>query len=274
MKKFIISLILLICLTSPTLADNPNAMLLQGVKNYKNNNYLGTIQIMEKVIEKNPGSIIAHYYMAISYVQIGKANEAETEYNKVIALNPYSQFASYAELGKERLHPEEKKKQFSKEGLFKKHLNNTYSDNVEKKIKQQNIDFIKEKVNNNEKINPSEYKKFEDFTPKKSSNAKPSSKEIADAYETLSRAGINPSSSSTQGINPQMMEMNMLTSSLGGMGGGRTGGNSMKMLPLLMMMQNQQQGGKNNVDPQFMQTMLSNMMMPDITGLYGNNKNY
>ncbi len=272
MKKTIISLILLIFLASPALADKPNALLLQGVKNYKNSNYLGTIQIMKKVIKQNPGSIIAHYYAAISYVQIGKAGKAETEYNIVISIDPNSQLAAYSELGKKQLHPE-KNKTGAPGSDLKKSSKNVYSNDVEKGIKQRNLDFIKEQVNNNKKIDPSEYKKFEDFTPKKSSNAAPTSKEIANAYETLSRAGINPSSPKT-GFNPQMMEMNMLTSSLGGMGGGRSGGgNSMKMLPLLMMLQNQQ-GAKNKVNPQFMQSMLSNMMMPDMTSLYGNDKNY
>jgi len=264
LKKIIISLIFFVSTTSLVFAYEGQELLLKGIKQYKNNNYLGTIQTMEKVIKNNPGSTIAYYYRGISYAQIGKSAEAETAYNKVIILDPYSQLATYAEIGKKQLHSEENDNNKNEENDFlKKFKNDFYSDNVKEDLNKRKLKIFMDKINNHQKVKPSEYQEFKDFSPEKSQ--KPTPEQIAKAYQTLAGAGINFPQAG--GMTPEMMQMNM-------MGFGSQGGNNSKnMLPLLMMMQNQQ--GQENIDPQFMQTMLSNMMMPDLTNMYDdNNKKY
>ncbi len=267
MKKFLITFILIIFMTSPVFADDYQDLLLQGIKYYKEKNYLGTIQAMKKIIKVNPGSMLAHYYIAISYAQIGESNEAEAAYNRVIFIDPNSQLAALAELGKERLYPE---KTIEDQPLDKKLKNNfqnkLYSENVEEDIKRRKLKYIIDQVNSRREIEANDLEKFEDFTPDKSS--RPTSQEISQAYQTLARAGLSANPGS--GFNPELMQMNMLAASMGGNMGLQQGSGAMNMLPFLMMMQNQQ----GNIDPEFMQTMISNMMMPDMTGLYESNKNY
>ncbi len=267
MKKFLITLILFISMMSSAFADDYQKQLLRGIQAYKEGDYLGTVQVMEKIIENNPGSMLAHYYLAISYVQIGKPDEAKIEYDRVIFLDPNSQLAGYAELGKERLNPEKEKEKNESVNKFLQDAEiNIFSENVEEGLKQRKLRYIIDNANKRREITPDEFKKFKDFTPKSSV---PTREEIAQAYQTLSRAGLNPRQN--YGFNPEMMQMSMLGASLGGnTGGPANSGNSMNMLPFLMMMQNRQ----DKIDPEFMQSMISNMMMPDMMNLYDSKNNY
>jgi len=267
MKKFIITFVLFISFTSSVFAEEQKELIAEGIKSYKNGNYLGTIQTMEEVVKENPGSILAYYYMAISYVQVGKADKARNAYEKVIFLNPNSQLASYAELGIERLDPEmHRAVENSEKDFLQNFQNDFYAKDVEEDIKQRKLKYIIDKINNHQQLAPDDYNNFKDFTPDKSS--KPTPEEIAQAYKVLAKAGLNPQSN--YGVNPEMMKNSMMLGSIGGMPSG--GNNAMNMMPLIMMMQNQQ--GQNNIDPDFMQSMISNMMMPDMMSLYGDNKNY
>ncbi len=275
MKKLLITLLFMSFISSPAFADDYQELLLRGIKDYKEENYLGTIQSMSKIVEDNPGSMLAYYYLAISYAQIGKLDKAEKAYNNVIYIDPNSQLAALAELGKERLYPKKTKKADDKtQEYMNKFENKFYSENVEESIKKRKLKYIIDQVNSNREIKSSDLEKFENFTPDKS--AKPTPDEIAKAYQTLTQAGFNPggfnSVQASGGFNPEMMQMSMLAASMGGNSGISSGGNSMNMLPLLMMMQNPQ--GQQKIDPEFMQTMISNMMMPDLSGFYGSNKNY
>ena len=269
LKKIIISFIFVVSMTSLAYADNGQELLVKGVKQYKNGDYLGTIQTMESVIKDNPGNAIAYYYMGISYVQIGKPIEAEAAYDKVIAIDPVSQLATLAETGKKQLKPNAKKKEKKKEesDFMKSLQDNLYSNTAKEDIEKRKLKIIMDKLNNHQKVDPSEYQELEDFSPDKSQAPTPD--EIAKAYQTLAKAGINPYQQGS--MSPEMMQMNMM-----GLGGQQNNNSMNNMLPMLMMMQQQQQQGQGNVDPQFMQTMLSNMMMPDLTNMYesNNNNNY
>ncbi|HSA07181.1 MAG TPA: hypothetical protein P5556_08365 [Candidatus Gastranaerophilales bacterium] len=266
MKKFIISFILFVSLTASAYAEN-KTLLLKGINYYKDGNFLETLQVMQDVIKQEPSNAIAYYYMGMAYVQIGDKQSAEEAYNTVMFLEPDSQLAIYAEMGKKKLAVDPTAVNNTEAGSENKLLNNYKSngnsDDVDGSIKQRKLQNLIDRVNNNDKLDPSEFKEFKDFSPDKSLNAKPSAEEIAKAYETLSKAGVNPYSGM---MNPDMMNMSMLT---GGMTG-QSGQNSMNMLPFLMMMQNQQ--GENKVNPEYIQTMISNMMMPDMMNLYDNNK--
>lgn len=273
MKKILIILTIIFSLNSSVFAaDEYQELLIKGIQNYKKENYLGTIQVMEKVVEDNPGSILAFYYLGMSYAQIGKTGQAKNAYNKVLFIDPNSQIAAYAELGLERLQPEKlQEKQKQSNEFMEKIQNNYYTENVEQNIKSRKLKYIIDQVNSNREIDHSNIKNFEDFTPDKSS--KPTPEQIAQAYQTLKSAGLNIGQGLGQGVgmfNPEMMQMSMLAASMGG-GMGKQSGN-MNMLPFLMMMQNQ--NGQKNIDPDFMQTMISNMMMPDMMGLYENNNKY
>lgn len=258
MKKIILSIILCVSLSLSVLAEDDKQLLTRGIKEYKAGNYLSTIQTMEKVVKNNPGSALAHYYIAISYVKVGNTAKAMEYYDKVIALNPNSQLSRYSELGKNQLAPQPESLPEIDAGLSPA---DNYTQDVEKELKQRNLQYLIDKVNRNRKIRPDEYEQFEKFPPK---GSKPTSEEIAKAYETLARAGLNPyMQQQTPSLNPEMMQMNML------MGNSGNNNNMNNMLPFLMM--NQSNGQK--MDPAMMETMITNMMMPGMMNMYGNNNN-
>jgi tetratricopeptide (TPR) repeat protein len=260
-KNAIFALLITACLTSAAFAED--ALLMKGIKSYKEGDYLGTVQTMELVVKESPKAL-AYYYMAMAYVQLGKLPEATSAYDKVIFLDPNSQLASYAEMGKQRLQPPKEEKSIIDGDLLKGIQNSLYSDKVEKDTKKRQLDLIKDKVNSGQSINPKDYKDLDDFTPKYM-NKTPTPEQVAEAYKVLSQAGINPygNAGMNAAMNPELLQLSMLT---GGMGGGYGMNNSMNMLPMLMMMQ---QGGGNNINPQVLQTMMSNMLMPDMMNMYG-----
>ncbi len=283
MKKFLISFILIFFITTIARAEEQSEIMLKGINRYKEANYLGTIQIMEKIINDNPGSTLAYYYKAISYAQIGDINKAEESYSNVIQLDPNSQLASLAKKGLKLLQPQVEVKPVSMEKppILSEKINTSskdpdfLTDDVKEDITKRKLDFIIERINNKKELKPSDFNEFEDFSPNKTYKGTPSSEEIAYAYQILAKAGINPHQNQTSGMNPEMMQISMLNSTLNGTNGNNStgvnnGNNMMNMMPFLMMMQTQQ-GENNNIDPDFMQAMLSNMMMPDMTGFYNNN---
>ncbi|OGI01725.1 MAG: hypothetical protein A2Y25_06580 [Candidatus Melainabacteria bacterium GWF2_37_15] len=287
-RKFIISLVVCIFVSSVAFANEGKELLLKGIKYYKDGNYLGTVQTMEKVIKNNPGSGLAYYYTAISYVKLGETSKAQEFYSQVITVSPNSQLSKYSEIGLKLLTPVEPKADPAMvEG---KSLPDVSSpENVEKELEERNIKYLIDKVNRKQNVDPSEYQDFKDFSPGKSSIDKPNEEDIAKAWQTLMKAGINPMQNANYSnpamnpaLTPEMIQMSMLTSAMGGMNGmggmgmQQGGGNSSaNMLPLLMMMQaqNSQMGGQaagNNFDPQFMQSMLTNMMMPNMADFFEN----
>lgn len=280
MNKAVFALVMTFCLISAVYAED--VLLIKGIKAYKEGDYLGSLQTMENVVKESPGKALAHYYMAMSYVKIGKASEATVAYEKVIFLNPSSQLASYAEIGKQRLNePESEKKSIMDGDLLKGIQNTFYSDKVKKDVKKRQLELIKDKANNGKSLERTDYEELDDFTPRYL-NSKPTQEQVAEAYKTLAKAGINPYGNVGTGgmntaMNPELLQLGMMggtmNSQYGGQFGGNSGGNSsMNMLPLLMMMQQGQQGGgNNNVNPQAIQSMMSNMLMPDMMNMYGGN---
>jgi len=280
MKKIIISLILAVSLVTSVYAAGVSPQLKYAIKQYKNKNYIGAMQTLQGVTDKDPGNALAHYYLGMCYVQVGDSTKAATEYDMVITLSPNSELASNAHTGKTNLsgnpQPSNNLDKFINPLVQKKEF---FSEEAKLKIQEKNIKTIIENVNNKRENDPNIYNRVENLEPKKSSNDKPTQEQITEAMEVLKKAGINPADSTNpymtnmqaSQFNPEMMQMNMLMSTMGG-GNNNNGGNSMNnMLPMLMMMQNAQ--GNNKVDPETIQVMMSQMMMPGMMGLYENNNN-
>jgi tetratricopeptide (TPR) repeat protein len=268
MKKILISLMLIISLAAGVHAKGQSPLVKEGIKKYKQGNYLSTIEIMDKVIKDDPGNALAYYYMAISYVQTGNNDKATECYNSVISLDPNSSLGNYSMIGISQINPEDVKEELpensnSDSGV----VGELYSQKVKDDLNARNLRFLIEKINNDKTIEPSEYRKFEDFTPKnKSFNNKPSGEEIANALHVLSKAGLDLTRGNSYAglnINPEMMQLSLMGNAYGGNGQN----NSMNMLPLLMMMQ-AQPGNENKFDPQFLQQMITSMMMPSMMDMY------
>lgn len=274
MQKFILSIICLFLITGNAFAKAESAKFKQGVQQYKIGNYIGATEIMQQVTAADPGNAVAHYYLAISYVQIGKKDEAIKEYNNVIALNPAPKLVSYSKQGLSYLG-------IPQEGVDVNNLpqvtnvpdiNQTkdyISDKVKETLREKELTRVINDANsNNGQVDPNSLQRIDNYTNKKSENSTPTKEQVAQALQILSSAGMN------QNYNPEAAQMNMLMNSLGGMSGMNNGynNNSMNMLPLLMMAQSS--GNKQNMDPQMMEVMLNSMMMPGMMQFTsGNNEN-
>ena len=97
MKIFIISLACVLLMNGIALADTSSKAFQSAVFLYKNGNYTGCIDSMTKIIKNDPGNALAHYYLAISFTQIGDSEKATMEYKTVLSLAPNHQLESYAQ---------------------------------------------------------------------------------------------------------------------------------------------------------------------------------
>lgn len=233
MKILLTAMISIFLFAGAAFADAPQEKLKQAVLSYKNANYHECQQRMQEIVSNDPGNMLAHYYLALTDVQLHNNNGASKEYNSVISLDPNSQLASYAKLGLSYL-------EIPKNTVDKPPVK-TESQNIEapKTVKAEIV--------------------------KQTANSTPSQDEVAHALEVLSKSGMN------QNMDPNMMQMNALMGGNGMMGYGMGNNNSMNMMPLMMMYQNS--NNSNHPDPAAMQTILSNMMMNSMNSTNFNNNN-
>lgn len=275
MKKIIITFIsMLVVCTSAQAASNK---LRNGVIMYKSGNYIGCLQTMKEVTASDPGNAFAHYYLAMSYVKVGKIENAKKEYNSVISLNSSYQLTSYAKTGLINIDPSAKTTSATAQGTSKETKSlpdaNTLkslpavpavstsssgvSANVDAKLKEQKLDSIKEIINTGSQVDPKLYKGLDN---KKSDNTVPSSDEVKKAMAVLSQAGMN--NYTNPYANADMMQLNMMMGASGGMNGMNGANNNyMSMLPMMLM---QQSKSGQKIDPKLMETVVSSMMMPNM----------
>ncbi len=207
---------------------------------YRSQNYLGCVQTSQKMIDENPSNIYAHYYMGLSYLQLGKNTQAIDAFNAVVSLNSNKTLVEYANRGIACLNKPEDCAKYAEttsdlENFIKS--NKFYDKSVQAEVNERKLDRIKENINN--ELGPNANKKSE----------MPTNDEIANAVKTLAKVGINPMSGMNQAMmtNPELMQMNML------LGNNNQYGNGMNnMLPYLLMGQNSGQ----NLSPELIQSMM------------------
>lgn len=252
---------------------------------YKSGKYQECVTKAEVLTKSDPTSVLSYYYMALSYVQLGKKDLAIKNYDKVIALGTNKALTNYAKSGKAKLQ---------KEKVVK---------DTEKKVT--GADFMLEDVDEEKKacepakpeekpIKVEEPKKPQPVVQKpspKTNNGPPTNDEIVNAIRVLQRAGLwqngnnqpaqqNPQQYQQQAqqyqqqmqqsyMDPRTQELQqmlmMMNSGNNNNGYSYNNGNDMmQMLPYL------QNGGK--MSPQMIQMMLMKNSMPDFSS--GNNNGY
>lgn len=300
MNKYIklIFLITLLGIQMYAKADTASSVFKKGVLQYKQENYIGCMQSMKQATSIDPGNITAHYYLAISLVRLGDRNTAINEYKKVIKLSPNSGVAALAKIGLKNVGYDEQENKPKQTPVTTETKNTppitaaTKPSPDPKPVHKQvptmsplfdgqtlpgipslpEIPAAKKKAQYKELFDENENKTTQE-QPVTTAEKQPSAEEIAKAIKILSQSGLMGTNlMGTSNANPEMMQMNMLMGSMGGMGGNNNNGNnSFNMLPLLMMSQNS--GGK--IDPQVMQSAITNMMMPGMFNMNGDsNSNY
>lgn len=259
MKRIFIALTIIIfaavtcCQAKPTYTAKTNA----AIKMYKNKNYTECLQVMHEVVEDDPSNVLAYYYIAISQARLGDTEKAKEAYQRVIDLNTSSQLSKFAQNGLECLSDSSKcKSEFSMDPSKKA------MDNVNSQMEERKIQMVKDIINQKQNIQevPIEYMRdFKDFSnPKNQIQNKseiPTKEEIADALDTLRRAGYQ-NYLPQPAMNAEMMQLNMLNS----LNANNTTNPMAGFMPYMMNSENASQ-----LDPQLMQTMMMSSMM---NGLY------
>ncbi|OGI21069.1 MAG: hypothetical protein A2287_00550 [Candidatus Melainabacteria bacterium RIFOXYA12_FULL_32_12] len=294
MKKAVISLFCLFLITGSAFAKTTQNNLKIGITQYKQGNYIGAMQTLQDVVAKDPGNSLAHYYLAIAYVRVGKIQEARQEYQKVTSLNPSSELAFYASTGLKHLssisEPASTKATAKPGTEFlppppeltpgppisrtpTQKSQDFMSEQAKNTLIEKNINSIINNANQNGSVPPEKLDKVEKMIKQKSENATPSNEEIAEALKTLSQAGMNLNLNPSQNLNPEAMQLNMMMGLMGGNNNmnNNTNNNPMNMLSLMMMYQNPENA--KNMDPQLMETMISGMMMPNMFSVTNSNDN-
>lgn len=255
----------------------PNATLNSAVRKYQSGNYSGCLQEMISLTKKDPSNPLVYYYMAMAYTQTGNKDQAVKAYETVIKLNSEKTLTQYAIKGRDCLVGGPTCVETTVEGADEELDNfinspygNGFSNELNDQVKQQKLKDIQKTINKKQILEEEDIQKIQQFdqkseAPAEDKTAQVSNDDVLSAIETLKKAGV------TVSINPyQTMPMDNQFNELSMFLGNNNNNNSMmNMLPYLM---SQHQNGKN-IDPQIVQSMMMNSMLPDFT-FSDNNKKY
>jgi Tfp pilus assembly protein PilF len=87
MYKIILALIILITLSS-CVSKNKEELLAEGLKQLDASNPGGAVVLFKSALEKDENYLDARFQLARSYARLGKLEQAEKEFNKVLKQNP------------------------------------------------------------------------------------------------------------------------------------------------------------------------------------------
>lgn len=266
---------------------------------YKSGKYQDCVTKAEVLTKSDPTSVLGYYYMALSYVKLGKKDLAIKNYDKVIALGTNKALTNYAKSGKSKLQKEDK---IAKEKENEKKVTGADFmledvDEEKKTVEPAKTEEKSKKVEAPQRVE--EAKKVQPVAQKsnpKTNNGPPTNDEIVNAIRVLQRAGLWQSGNSqpvqqpvqqtpqqyqqqAQQYQQQMQQMQesymdprtqelqqmlMMMNSGNNNNGYNNGNDMMQMLPYL------QNGGK--MSPQMIQMMMMKNSMPNFSS--GNNNGY
>lgn len=268
-RVLIIALLLILAGSQLCYAETPQMK--TGINQYNSGEYEKCISTIKSIVKEDPTQVIGYYYLGLAYSKTGKNILAVQNFNRVIALNTDKHLVELAKQGKNA-------------------LGNKTVTSVESQIEDLE-DEIKDNpiLNDCEKLSPDELRakyeekistpaskviKASDYIDKtnsqnQSQNTQPTNDDIVNAIRTLQKAGIlnNGITPMQAGVMPMPMDSRtqQMNSMLMMMNGGNNNNGMMNMMPYM------NNGG--NVDPQLMQMMLMNQMMPNFSS-GGNGNGY
>ena len=274
MKKHLVyftAVLLVLILISPcSFAKNSVSTPVKvAIKKYKSGNYTGCLQDCQSIVAKDSKNAMAYYYMAISYVQAGKKDEAIENYSKVLSLKTNSRLSEYATTGKRCLETPDKcvledgTNNYAEVDKFLANpLSDGFSETVKKDIEQKDLDSIKNDINNGKELDSYQLKNNRTLmeTKDKIAQNNPNTDEINAALKVLNDAGINPYAQSANYQNPEQAQLNMLMGENDG-NQSKDNSNMMNMLPFMIAQNNK--NGTEGYSPQLMQSVIMNSMMSD-----------
>ena len=192
-KKFTILLSLLFVLSTVNMAysrPQKSAELAEAIKTYKAGNYSQCYYMLENILKKDSSNALAHYYMAITSAQIGKKDEAISNYEAVLMLSPENNNLNrYAAKGKLCLEEPDNCNASSygsaEDEFIQKKQGKNFSQEVQsdyEKLKLQN--FMRE-MNRKDDVDTTRFNDFKDF-----SSSVPTNDEIVTALRIFQKAGF------------------------------------------------------------------------------------
>lgn len=166
----------------------------KAIKLYKSGNYVQTYLSCLDIVKANPDNALAHYYLAMSEVQLGKKEEAIVEYQTVMYLSQNGILGSYAKKGKRCIETpalcnEKEQSEENVETLEDKFIKGSYGSGFSKKARgvheREKIENIKREINRNDEMSPAQFRGYKDY-----SSYAPTNDEIVAALRTLQKAGL------------------------------------------------------------------------------------
>lgn len=268
MKRVLITIALCLFIGSNICFADETSILTDGIQAYKNGDYELCITKMKEVVKDDPTSALSYYYLGLAYSKTGKNILAVRNYDKVITLGSDKTLIDLAQKGKACVGGKNITAiETQLEDIEDDIKDNTDNDNTEKlspaELKAKYEDKITKPSNNNatsQVIKASDYAK---------QNAQPTNDEIVNAIRVLQKAGLlqNGATGLAGSYNPQVdakaQQMNALMMMMGQ--NGNNNNSMMNMLPLL-------NNSNGKINPQMIQMMMMNQMMPNFSS--GNNNGY
>ncbi len=192
MKKgfLLFTVALLIGLSSVVQAKSPTkGSLAEAIKLYKAKNYSQSYILLDNIVKKDPSNALAHYYLAMTYAQIGRSTDAIESYKRVIELVPEGKLNAYATKGKTCIEqPEnchEKIEANVLDEFIQGRFGTGFSEEARGQYEKQKIENLMREMNRNGDIEPNKFEGYKDF-----SSQVPSNDEIVNAIKVLQRSSL------------------------------------------------------------------------------------
>lgn len=238
MKKSLLTLLSILVLFSTvgivSAKSVNNTDLTNAIKLYKSGNYSECYFKLESVIKKDPANALAYYYMAMTSAQLGRKNEAISNYDKAITLAPDgNNLSRYAKKGKRCLEtPDKCEDTFFdsvEDEFIQKKSGPRFTEEVQSNYEKLKIENFMREMNRDDSIEPQKFKEYKDFS------SVPTNDEIVAALRTLQRAGLGDV------VSRNYADLSVLT------------GNTQQNAMFNMM-------GSSSMNPQLIQALLTNNM--------------
>lgn len=237
-KKLLIPLLIVTVMYSfnSAYSKNINDDLFEAINMYKAGNYSECYLKLDDIIKNDPANPLVYYYMAITSAQVGKKEEAISNYEKAIALaDKNSTLMRYAKKGKRCIETPDKCSETPYDSLDEEFILNKTTGSFSKEVKGQfeklKLENFMREMNRVEDIDTQKFKEYQDF----SSN--PTNDEIVAALRVLQKAGFN----NILGSSNNLLDASILTGGI-------------QQNPMLNMM------GNSSLNPQLIQALLTNNM--------------
>lgn len=165
------------------------------IKLYKAGNYSECYTMLNDIIKEDPTNALAYYYKAMASVQIGRKDEAITNYEKVIVLTPSnSNLNHYASRGKNCIESPDMCYEALYDSLMDKFIRsndgNKFSEEVQGEHERLKLEQLKRIINTEDNIKPQQFKDYKDFSSLNSNDINYTNDDIITAIRVLQKAGL------------------------------------------------------------------------------------